>query len=76
MSAEPSPSLHLAVYDRMADWQYGHVIAQVRSGLGPNRAGSLGVHTVGLTGAPVTTMGGPRFRQGSSPAALGPCRRR
>lgn len=58
MSAEPSPSLHLAVYDGMADWQYGHAVAQARSGLGAHGAGSLGVVTVGLTGAPVTTMGG------------------
>ncbi len=58
MSAAPSPALHLAVYDRMADWQYGHAVAQVRSGLGPHGAGSLDVVTVGLTGAPVTTMGG------------------
>lgn len=58
MSAEPAVSLHLAVYDAMADWQYGHVVAQVRSGLGEHRSGSLGVVTVGLTGAPVTTMGG------------------
>ena len=58
MSAVPAPSLHLAVYDRMADSHYGHAVAQVRSGVGAHRAGSLAVLTVGLTGAPVTTAGG------------------
>ncbi|MEU3017877.1 MULTISPECIES: DJ-1/PfpI family protein [unclassified Nocardiopsis] len=58
MSAEPTPSLHLAVYDRMVDWHYGHAVAQVREGIGPHRTGSLPVVTVGLTGTPITTAGG------------------
>lgn len=58
MNAELRTSLHLAVYDQMADWQYGHAVAHVRSGLGPLGLGSREIVTVGLTGAPVTTAGG------------------
>ncbi|WP_017542576.1 DJ-1/PfpI family protein [Nocardiopsis prasina] len=81
MSAEPTPSLHLAVYDGMADWHYGHTVAQVREGLGPHRTGSLPVVTVGLTGAPVTTAGGltvlpdltlPQFKPSTSAMLLLP----
>lgn len=42
----------------MADWQYGHAIAHLRSGIGPHELGSREIVTVGLTGAPVTTEGG------------------
>ncbi|GHC75465.1 putative protease YoaZ [Nocardiopsis terrae] len=58
MDAEPRTPLHLAVYDQMADWQYGHAVAHVRAGIGPHGAGSRRVLTVGFTGAPVTTAGG------------------
>ncbi|MBR8740750.1 DJ-1/PfpI family protein [Nocardiopsis sp. MG754419] len=58
MNAELPTSLHLAVYDRMADWHYGHAVAHVRSGPGPHGYGGRDVVTVGLTGAPITTAGG------------------
>ncbi|MFJ2893934.1 type 1 glutamine amidotransferase family protein [Streptomyces sp. NPDC087218] len=46
-------SVHLAVYDTLADWETGHVTAHLA------RAG-LTVRTVGPTTGPVTTMGGMR----------------
>lgn len=68
MNAEPRRTVHLAVYDQLADWEVGHAVAHVRSGPGghgfsgqrPSGSAPTGyeVLTVGLTGAPVTTMGG------------------
>lgn len=58
MNAEPRRTVHLAVYDQWADWEVGHAIAHVRAGLGGPGPGGHEVVTVGLTGAPVTTMGG------------------
>ncbi|WP_017585014.1 DJ-1/PfpI family protein [Nocardiopsis ganjiahuensis] len=58
MNAEPRRAVHLAVYDQLADWEVGHAVAHVRSGGGLAGAAGYEVVTVGLTGAPVTTMGG------------------
>lgn len=58
MNAELRKSVHLAVYDQWADWDVGHAIAHIRSGLGGQGSSGHDVVTVGLTGAPVTTMGG------------------
>ncbi|MFE7617413.1 DJ-1/PfpI family protein [Streptomyces sp. NPDC057496] len=46
-------SVHLAVYDTLADWETGHATAHLA------RAGFT-VRTVGPTTDPVTTMGGTR----------------
>ncbi|MEU0149600.1 DJ-1/PfpI family protein [Streptomyces sp. NPDC006288] len=48
-------TVHLAVYDTFADWEPGFATAQL------TRHGHT-VRTVGLTTAPVTTMGGLRVR--------------
>ncbi|MEE1756763.1 DJ-1/PfpI family protein [Streptomyces sp. SP18CS02] len=46
-------TVHLAVYDTLADWETGHTTAWLaRSG--------YEIRTVGPTGAPVTTLGGLR----------------
>jgi putative intracellular protease/amidase len=58
MNAEPRRTVHLAVYDQLADWEVGHALSHVRSGAGEPGSTGYGVVTVGLTGAPVTTMGG------------------
>ncbi|MEW2221257.1 DJ-1/PfpI family protein [Streptomyces sp. NPDC006990] len=44
-------TVHLAVYDTLADWEYGHAVAHIPGG----------VRTVGATGATVTTKGGLRI---------------
>ncbi|MBO8189431.1 DJ-1/PfpI family protein [Streptomyces spirodelae] len=44
-------TVHLAVYDTVADWEYGHAVAHIPGG----------VRTVGLTGNTVTTKGGLRI---------------
>lgn len=45
-------TVHLAVYDTLADWEYGHAVAHLPGG----------VTTVALTGAPVVTKGGLRLQ--------------
>ncbi|MEV2277550.1 DJ-1/PfpI family protein [Nocardiopsis sp. NPDC049922] len=58
MIEAPKRIVHLAVYDQMADWEIGHAVAHIRNGHAHRRPGRHDVVTVGLTGAPVTTMGG------------------
>ncbi|MBB6118669.1 DJ-1/PfpI family protein [Nocardiopsis algeriensis] len=58
MKEEFEKTVHLAVYDQLADGEIGHAIATIRSGEGQRVPGRHNVVTVGLTGAPVTTMGG------------------
>ena len=50
----PRPTVHLAVYDTMADWETGHATAELA------RSGHR-VVTVGPTAEPVTTMAGVRL---------------
>ena len=52
--------VHLAVYDTLADWEVGHLIAHVNNGYWQREPGNCGVVTVGESGDPVTTMGGLR----------------
>ncbi|MDT0345025.1 DJ-1/PfpI family protein [Streptomyces litchfieldiae] len=49
-----TPTVHLAVYDTLADWEAGHAIAEL------NRRGHR-VVAVGVTPEPVTTIGGLRI---------------
>ena len=58
MNAEPRKTVHLAVYDQLADWEVGHAVAHIRAGLDGQGSSGHEVVTVGLTGAPVTTLGG------------------
>lgn len=51
-------TVHLAVYDGLADWQAGHAIAHLRNKGRRRTLRDFDVVTVGLSGAPVTTMGG------------------
>ncbi|NSC22913.1 glutamine amidotransferase [Streptomyces albus subsp. chlorinus] len=54
--------VHLAVYDTLADWEYGHAVAHLPGG----------VRTVGLTQAPVVTKGGLRIQPDMTLDALRP----
>lgn len=58
MSNENKKTVHLAVYEGLADWEIGHAVSTIRSGEWQRSPGSHDVVTVGLSGAPVTTMGG------------------
>ncbi|WP_030679352.1 DJ-1/PfpI family protein [Streptomyces rimosus] len=72
--ARPRTTVHLAVYDTLADWEYGHAAAHLRTG-DAFRAGrtGFGIVTVGLgTARPVTTMGGLRITPDLALDALAP----
>jgi putative intracellular protease/amidase len=51
-------TVHLAVYDTLADWEVGYAVAHINSGDWQRDPGGFRVATVGETRAPVTTMGG------------------
>ena len=50
---------HLAVYDELADWEVGHLLAELRSGRFTHE--KFVITTVGASRDPVTTMGGIRI---------------
>lgn len=51
-------TVHLAVYDTLADWETGFAAAHINKADWQRQPGRYHVLTVGLTGDPVTTMGG------------------
>jgi putative intracellular protease/amidase len=51
-------TVHLAVYDTLADWEVGFAVAHINNGEWQREPGGFAVATVGETRAPVTTMGG------------------
>ncbi|TWD83506.1 putative intracellular protease/amidase [Kribbella amoyensis] len=53
-------TVHVAVYDTLADWEIGFVTAHVNSPAWHRTPGRFAIRTVGATDAPVTTMGGLR----------------
>ncbi|SDP59663.1 type 1 glutamine amidotransferase family protein [Lentzea jiangxiensis] len=54
-------TVYLGLYDQLADWEYGHVAAQVSSQQFQQRPGRYEIRTVGLTTDPVRTIGGVRM---------------
>ena len=54
-------TVHVGVYDTMADWEVGHATAHLRSGRFHREPGGYEIVTVGLTTEPVTSMGGLRL---------------
>ncbi len=54
-------TVHLAVYDTLADWEVGHAIAHIRKPSWQRKPGRYDVRTVAVTAEPVTTMGGVRI---------------
>ncbi|KWT58343.1 thiamine biosynthesis protein ThiJ [Streptomyces albus subsp. albus] len=73
-TARPRTTVHLAVYDTLADWEYGHAVARLRTG-DAFRSGRTGfdIVTVGLgDGRPATTMGGLRITPGLALDTLDP----
>ena len=51
-------TVHLAVYDTLADWEAAHAIAGINDPQFQRTPGRYAVRTVGVTGAPIRTMGG------------------
>jgi putative intracellular protease/amidase len=54
-----APTAHVAVYDTMADWEVGHLLAELRSGRFTGTR--FDVVTVAESLEPITTMGGVRI---------------
>lgn len=53
-------TMHIAVFDELADWEIGYLSAHLRNGLHQREPGSWTVRTVGVDTEPITTMGGLR----------------
>lgn len=53
-------TVHLFVFDTLADWEASYAIAGINRPAMPEAAGRYRVRTVGVTRQPVTTMGGIR----------------
>lgn len=65
-------SVHLFVFDTMADWEASYAIAGIASPATPEAAGRFRVRTVGITREPATTMGGVRVLPDMALAELDP----
>jgi putative intracellular protease/amidase len=53
-------TVHLFVFEGLADWEASYAIAGINNPATPTAAGRYRVQTVGITREPVTTMGGVR----------------
>jgi hypothetical protein len=56
-----SSTVHVAVFDTLADWETGYATAHIVRPSWQREPGRYGVTTVGPTRAPMTTMGGVRI---------------
>jgi putative intracellular protease/amidase len=65
-------TVHLAVYDTLADWEPGHAVAHLNRPLWHRTPGRFTVSTVGPSTAPVTTAGGVRLLPDRALADLDP----
>jgi len=54
-------TVYLVLADDLADWEYGHVAAQVNIQAFQRQPGRYEIRTVGLTADPVRTLGGVRM---------------
>ncbi|MFI9006489.1 DJ-1/PfpI family protein [Actinosynnema sp. NPDC053489] len=54
-------TVHLAVYDALADWEFGYATAQINTPQFQKNPGRYRVRTVGATPDPVTSIGGLRI---------------
>ena len=54
-------TVHLAVYDTLADWEYGYAVAGINDPQFQKEPGRYRVVTVGATRDAITTMGGVRI---------------
>ena len=65
-------TVHLAVYDTLADWEVGHTTAHINSGAWQRDPDRFRIATVGETLDPVTTMGGLTLKPDIALADLAP----
>jgi putative intracellular protease/amidase len=65
-------TVHLAVYDTLADWETGFATAHINSPGWHKTPGRYQVRTVGATAEPITTMGGLRITPDVTLAELTP----
>jgi putative intracellular protease/amidase len=65
-------TVHVGVYDTMADWEVGHATAHLRSGRFHREPGGYEIVTVALTAEPITSMGGLRVTPGRTLDQLSP----
>jgi putative intracellular protease/amidase len=65
-------TVHVAVFDGLADWEIGYLTAHLRNGDHQREPGRWDVRTVGATAEPVTTMGGLRLLPDLSLGQLDP----
>lgn len=54
-------TVHLAIHDGLADWEYGYAAAQINSQEFQKVPGRYRIQTVALTAEPITTAGGVRM---------------
>ncbi|MEW9532627.1 type 1 glutamine amidotransferase family protein [Microbispora sp. NPDC049125] len=54
-------TVHLAVYETLADWEFGHAVAHINNPKFQRRPGRYRVRTVARTPEPITTLGGLRI---------------
>ncbi|HJP79114.1 MAG TPA: type 1 glutamine amidotransferase family protein [Pseudonocardiaceae bacterium] len=65
-------TVHLAVYDTLADWEVGYVTAHINRPSWHKTPGRFQVRTVGASAEPITTMGGLRVTPDVTLAELRP----
>lgn len=65
-------TVHLFVFDGLADWEAGHAVAGINTEAFQLRPGAHRVRTVGLDPQPVTTRGGLRVLPDTTLDALDP----
>ncbi|MEU1995866.1 type 1 glutamine amidotransferase family protein [Nocardia gamkensis] len=57
----PTKTVHMAVYDTLADWEVGAATAHINKPSWHREPGTWQVKTVGPSAEPITTMGGMRL---------------
>jgi len=65
-------TVHMAVYDTLADWEVGHTTAHINNGAWQRHPGRYNVATVGATSDAVTSMGGLRITPDTTLDSLRP----
>ncbi|MGS2807256.1 DJ-1/PfpI family protein [Nocardia sp. MW-W600-9] len=65
-------TVHMAVYDTLADWEVGAATAHIANGSWHREPGTFQVKTVGLSTEPITTMGRLRVTPDLALADLDP----
>ena len=65
-------TVHVALYDTLADWEPGYALAAINRPLWQKEPGRFRVRTVGVDTTPVRTLGGVQLQPDSALAQLRP----